>query len=369
MRAASLFSGIAGFELGLGESVELALLNEIDPSAQVVLRDRLGDVQTIADVEDVTAAHMLGADLLMAGFPCQDISIVGGQRGMAGERSGLVRHVFRLAEMTRPDRILLENVQSIRFVHGGRVMAYLAHEAERLGYRWAYRILDSRAFGLAQRRRRFYFLASRVDDPRCVLHSDAGPTPQAPALSLDLPIGFYWTEGRVGHGLTADAIPPLKAGSAIGIASPPAVLLPNGRVCLPTIETAERLQGFPAGWTQSAPTRLRWKLVGNAVSPPVVAWIARRLSSPSSAPAAQMDMPESLPWPIAAWGDGKGLRKAVNLGEAPGEASLGRLSTDEFAWSPISHRALAGFIARARAGRLSFPEGFLPALDRALANL
>lgn len=369
MRAASLFSGVGGFELGLGGAVELKLLNEIDPSALLVLRDRVGDVQTVADVDDVTAAHMLGADLLVAGFPCQDISVVGGQRGMAGERSGLVRHVFRLAEETRPDRILLENVQSIRFVHGGRVMAYLVHEAERLGYRWAYRILDSRAFGLAQRRRRFYFLASRVDDPREVLHSDAGPLPPAPAFSLDLPIGFYWTEGRVGHGLTADAIPPLKAGSSIGIPSPPAVLFPDGRVCLPTIETAERLQGFPAGWTQSAPTRFRWKLVGNAVSPPVVAWIMQRLCNPSASTAPQMDMPESLPWPIAAWGDGKGVRKAVSVGEAPAGATLGRLSADEFTWSPISHRALAGFVSRARAGRLSFPDGFLATLDGALAAL
>lgn len=367
MRAASLFSGIGGFELGLRDQTTFSVVNEIDPHAQQVLKSRFPAVPLIPDVADVGLNDVADADVFFAGFPCQDISIVGGQRGLGGEKSGLVRHVFRLAEARRPDRILVENVQSIRFVHGGRVLAYLTHEAERLGYRWAYRILDSRAFGLAQRRRRFYFLASRVDDPRAVLHGDAGPLPLAAPVSLDRPIGFYWTEGRVGHGLTADAIPPLKAGSSIGIASPPAVLHPDGSVSLPTLETAERLQGFPPGWTAAAPTRQRWRLIGNAVSPPVISWLGRRLSAPISPERPAYDLPNSTPWPIAAWGDGRGLRKAVELGEAPAEVEVKGLSADDYTWSPISTRALSGFTKRARGGRLSYPAGFLDALERALA--
>lgn len=369
MRAASLFSGIGGFELGLAQQCEFVLTNEIDAAAQLVLHQRLAGVPLVADVENVMSADLAGADLLVAGFPCQDISIVGGQRGMGGEKSGLVRHVFRLAESARPERILVENVQSIRFVHGGRVLSYLMHEAERLGYRWAYRILDSRAFGLAQRRRRFYFLASRVDDPREVLHSDANEVAAPPPVSLERPIGFYWTEGRVGHGLTSDAIPPLKAGSSIGIPSAPGVLFPDGTVRVPTIETAERLQGFPEGWTSAAPPRQRWRLVGNAVSPPVLSWLAKRFEAPRPSEILGSDMPKKLPWPIAAWGDGRGLRRAVKLGEAPAECNLGLLSAQEYTWSQMSPRALSGFISRAREGPLSYPDGFLDVLDRALAQV
>lgn len=366
MRAASLFSGIGGFELGLSASTDFVLVNEIDPAARQVLDAQYPNVAKVDDVELVRPDDLRDAGLLVAGFPCQDVSIVGGQRGLGGEKSGLVRHVFRLAEVARPDRILLENVQSIRFVHGGRVLAYVMHEAERLGYRWAYRILDSRAFGLPQRRRRFYFLASRIDDPREVLLSDHGPMPDAPPLSRDAPIGFYWTEGRLGHGLTSDALPPIKSGSSVGIPSPPAVLLPSGEVCLPTIETAERVQGFPPGWSSAAPARQRWRLVGNAVSPPVLEWLGRRLDRPCPFSSQGSDMPGRTPWPIAAWGDGKGLRRAVPLGEAPADARLGRLSDGSFEWSPISSRALQGFVNRASVSRLSYPPGFLDALRAAL---
>src|SRR3546814_17772886 len=53
----------------------------------------------------------------------------------------------------------------------------------------------------------------------------------------------------------------------------------------PSIETCEVLQGFPAGWTQAANgvnSRLRWRLVGNAVSVPVAEWVARRIVEPGS---------------------------------------------------------------------------------------
>ncbi|WP_298163273.1 DNA cytosine methyltransferase [Brevundimonas sp.] len=368
MRAVSLFSGIGGFELGLMGTAEFALMNEIDPAAQAVLDFRYPTVPRVDDVGLVRPEDLRQAALLVAGFPCQDVSIVGGQRGLGGEKSGLVRHMFRLAEAVRPDRLLLENVQSIRFVHGGRVLAYVMHEAERLGYRWAYRILDSRAFGLPQRRRRFYFLASRVDDPREVLLSDHGPMPASPPLSQDFPIGFYWTEGRFGHGLTSDALPPIKSGSAIGIPSPPAVLMPSGEVRLPTIETAERIQGFPVGWSKAAPARQRWRLVGNAVSPPVLEWLGGRLKNPGPFSAPGFDMPNRTPWPIAAWGDGKGRRQAVMLSEAPSDARLGRLSEGCFEWAPISSRALRGFVDRATDSRLSYLAGFLDSLRTALKS-
>ncbi|MDJ0449260.1 DNA (cytosine-5-)-methyltransferase [Methylocystis sp. JR02] len=370
MRVASLFSGIGGFELGLEAQDDLALINDIDAAAQAVLAKRFPNVPFIEDVANVSVTDLRDADLLVAGFPCQDVSIVGGQKGLNGERTPLVKHVFRLAQQARPDRLLLENVQSIRFVHGGRVLAHLMDEAERLGYAWAYRTLDSHAFGLPQRRRRFYFLASRVDDPGEVLLSDPGKPVPKTRLDLGKPIGFYWTEGRAGHGLTEDALPPVKSGSAIGIASPPAVLMPDGAVVVPTIETAERLQGFPAGWTDAAPLRSRWRLVGNSVSPPVVRWLGERIKDPrpwQRVPSGIMSKDVGLP--TAAWGDGKGNRRQVMVFEGPSVVEIGKLSQQKFDWSPISSRALKGFVTRAKSSRLRYPSGFLEKLELALERL
>ncbi|RDJ93878.1 DNA (cytosine-5-)-methyltransferase, partial [Lacticaseibacillus rhamnosus] len=76
----------------------------------------------------------------------------------------------------------------------GQAMNYLASRLEDLGYSWAYRVVDARAFGLPQRRRRVILLASRTKDPREVLfvgehdEPDWGPWYESSC-------GFYWTEG------------------------------------------------------------------------------------------------------------------------------------------------------------------------------
>src|SRR5262249_12660226 len=140
--------------------------------------------------------------------------------------------------------------------------------------KWAYRVVDTRAFGFPQRRQRVLLLASRKRDPRQVLLAD-DVADMAPPKKRNTAHGFYWTEGNAGLGWARDAIPTLKGGSTLGIPSPPAIWLPRGQLVTPDIRDAERLQGFPAGWTAAAsPTSAkrngpRWRLVGNAVSVPV----------------------------------------------------------------------------------------------------
>ena len=369
MKFASLFSGIGGFEIGLGDRFEPILLNEIDGCAQSVLRERFAGTPIAPDITVMSAEMVAGVPMIVGGFPCQDVSIVGGQRGLSGQKTALVKDVFRIVEQTRPDWMLLENVQSIRFVHGGRVLEYLITECERLGYAWAYRTLDSAGFGVAQRRRRFYFLASLVEDPGNALFADIGRPRKKVEFTLDKPLGFYWTEGRAGNGLTQDAIPTLKAGSTIGIPSPPAVLFPDGKVVIPTIETAELLQGFPSGWTSASPHRDRWRLVGNAVSPPVLKWIGQSLIDNLSWSATTTDFPSEAIWPLAGWGDGKGTRQTVHVQEFPTSGTESGLSQPNFAWTPLSPRALNGFLSRAKSSNLRYPQGFLARLDEALVKV
>ena len=186
---------------------------------------------------------------------------------------------------------------------------------------------------------------------------------------LDRPIGFYWTEGKAGHGLSDDAVPTLKAGSSIGIPSPPAVLFPDGQVCTPTIETAERLQGFPPGWTKASSSRARWKLIGNAVSPPVIAWIASKFADPVKNNYPTFSFSATSPLPLAGFGSPKDGRKMVNISESPESPQIGRLSgANGYSWSPLSVRALSGFYNRAINSKLRYPPGFLDRIQTALLS-
>ena len=371
MVVSGLYAGIGGFELGFQRSGHrTVLMSEIDPDAGRVIRHRFGDVALDTDVVRL-AGLPEESEVVTAGFPCQDLSMAGKKQGLEGEKSQVVEALFRLLEGRRVPWVVLENVYFMLHLARGTAMAYVLSRLEGLGYRWASRVVDSRAFGLPQRRRRVYIVAGLDGDPRDVLLADDTEDRSWPALDLKRPIGFYWTEGRSGHGLTSDAIPPLKTGSGIGIPSPPAVLLPNGRVVTPPIEAVERFQGFPSRWTSALRKvrhgRNRWRLVGNAVSVPVAAWIGKRLARPGSYDArndrAKVD---GAPWPSAAWYMG-GARMVATVSECPLAKRRGRLSA--FAtegWPDLSNRALAGFVRRADEGNLRYPHGFLETLK---ANL
>jgi DNA (cytosine-5)-methyltransferase 1 len=203
----------------------------------------------------------------------------------------------------------------------GAAMNNLTTAFEQRGYRWAYRTVNSLSF-LPQRRERVFFVASACDlGPEKVLFSDDVRPPQSTAKLTTRAHGFYWTEGIRGLGWAVDAVPTLKNGSTVGIPSPPAILLPTGKVVKPDIRDAERLQGFPEDWTKPAEevarSSLRWSLVGNAVTVPVAAWLGRRLSQPGFY-FGDLDMawPTKTAWPKAARYDGT-RRIAVDIGMYP----------------------------------------------------
>lgn len=383
LRVAGLFAGIGGIELGMQATGHHAvLLCEVMEEAQAVLRARFPGVPIIADVNDIGPEHIEDANLVTAGFPCQDLSQAGRTQGIRGKQSGLVQRVFQLLEKTdRPPKwLVLENVTFMLHLDGGEGMRYLAKQLRKLGYRWAYRVVDTRAFGLPQRRQRVILVATKHADldPRTVLFAtgdDRDPRPDADYRKVAC--GFYWTEGLRGLGWAVNAVPTLKGGSTIGIPSPPAVWM-HGRdeaIVTPDITDAERLQGFSAGWTEPA-TRLgtrrgktsRWKLVGNAVSVPVARWLGQRLAEPGTYDEARTVacLKGRHKWPTAAWGDESGTWE-VEISTWPARERyqpLERFLKGKLV--PLSARATAGFYERAQRGNLDFDKipGFLEAVHR-----
>jgi DNA (cytosine-5)-methyltransferase 1 len=369
VKAVGLFAGIGGFELALKSAgITTPLLADIDLAAQTVLQKHFPEAQIRGDVTTITSLPA-NTEIVVAGFPCQNLSMAGDKSGIDGKKSNVVRHLFDLIGAQKSPTVVIENVPFMLHLDGGKAMQWLVERFEEAKYRWAYRVLDTAGFGLPQRRRRVYFVASQTLDPAEVLFGEQGFEPDEPdALNLDKPVGFYWTEGRSGVGLTADGVPPIKAGSGIGIASPPAVLFPDGKVLMPSIEAAEALQGFDSGWTAPATDagrNARWRLVGNAVSVPVASWVAKQLASPQRINFTLGDPMGAGKWPNAAFGSAK-FRKKMVVTERP--LALRPPPLEQFRdanWKPLSFRALNGFINRAEEGGLSFPPNFLDQLRTA----
>lgn len=364
-RVVGLFAGVGGLELGLARAGHDAqMLCEIEPGARAVLHARFPDLPVH---DDVTTLRELpnGTDLLVGGFPCQDLSQAGKTVGIEGSRSGLVGEVFRLLRTHDVPSVVLENVPFMLQLSRGRAMDVIVSAIEALGYNWAYRIVDSRSFGVPQRRERVYFLATRDGDPRDVLFADDAGEPLPARISWRKANGFYWTEGIRGLGWADDAVPTLKGGSTIGIPSPPAIVMPNGTIVTPHVRDAERMQGFEPGWTDASETVMkkghRWKLVGNAVTVDAAEWLGRRLLNPD--PAGR-DV-ESTPlerggaWPRAAFNVGEGRCRAEVSAWPEQRERLPLHKWLEHSTTPLSEKATAGFLSRANKSTLHFPEGFL----------
>ncbi len=371
---AGLFAGIGGIELGLGRSGHHAnLLCEIEPSARAVLRERF---PCVAQVPDITKLESLptSTTLVAGGFPCQDLSQAGKTAGIEGRNSGLVTHVFRLLQNQRIPWLLLENVSFMLRLDRGNAMRFVLDEIERLGYRWAYRVINAHSFGLPQRRERVYIVACQPGegDPRDVLLSLDHGAVEPPQDYRNRANGFYWTEGIRGLGWAVDSVPTLKGGSTIGIASPPAIWMPDGSIVKPDVRDGERLQGFPADWTEpalrAAKPGMRWKLVGNAVSVSAAEWLGEQMKNPTPYDdAADYPLEEGSSLPDAAWSLEAGSRFVSSVTRWPeGFPSTPLAEFLEYPPIPLSERATEGFLSRVRVSSLRFPEGFVTALERHL---
>src|SRR5437870_3223679 len=135
-----LFAGIGGIEAGFHQAgFETTLLCEIDPAAQRVLKRHFSGVPLVDDVRQLRSRPK--AEVLAAGFPCQDLSQAGKTAGIRGKHSGLVAEVFRLLSRpgAAPRWLVLENVPFMLQLQRGRAMHFLVSGLEALGYAWAYR--------------------------------------------------------------------------------------------------------------------------------------------------------------------------------------------------------------------------------------
>ncbi|TGS92697.1 DNA (cytosine-5-)-methyltransferase [Mesorhizobium sp. M2D.F.Ca.ET.171.01.1.1] len=360
-----LFAGIGGLEQGFHRhGHQSVLLCEADGRAREVLALRFPKVRLSEDVRDLNVLPK--CDVLTAGFPCQDLSQVGRRQGISGPNSGLIDVVLDLLANAWPGPtwLVLENVPFMLSLDSGRAIERIVTALERMGFAWAYRTVDARAFGLPQRRRRVVILASRVADPRpALLGVDAiAPDPGKRGAHA---CGFYWTEGNTGLGWAIDATPPLKGGSALHIPSPPAIWFPRRRLIgVPSIEDAERLQGFDAGWTHipgedARQARQRWRLIGNAVSVPFAGWVAERLMASGAYDGhGDYELGKGTRWPSAAWGV-EGRRGHSSVSEWPVVKTQQHLATFlTRPVKPLSLKAAAGFLARLERSSLRYEEAF-----------
>ena len=124
--------------------------NSTPDTNSAITQRRFGDVDSV--------------DVLIGGFPCQDLSVAGKRKGFNGERSVLAFEFLRVAESLKPRWLVLENVPGLLSSNKGLDFQRLLSEVVASGYGGlAWRCLDARYFGVPQRRRRIFIVARRAE--------------------------------------------------------------------------------------------------------------------------------------------------------------------------------------------------------------
>ena len=116
------------------------------------------------DVTNLIGAEVPYADIWCFGFPCQDISIAGKQRGLSGKRSGIYFNIIDLIkskeEKDKPTYLLIENVKNLLSINQGFDFTTVLTELDEAGYDAMWQLLNSKYFGVPQNRERVFIIAS-----------------------------------------------------------------------------------------------------------------------------------------------------------------------------------------------------------------
>lgn len=291
LTVASFFTGIGGFDLAFERAgFKVNFQCEINNFCQTVLKRHWPLTLLDDDISTVLSESIPDSTVWCAGFPCQDLSVARGalkRQGLHGSRSGLFFHFIALVKRKRPPVLLIENVPGLLNSNKGRDFAELLHALNELRYAVSWRLLNSRYFGVPQSRPRVYICAwlkdpfsagSTLFENHLLAYSGkersefmetswtSGPGPIVPKIAFCLAAtsgrhtGTDWSRTYVSYTNRVRRLTPLEC---------------------------ERLQGFPDNWTATEDwpvhaeraDSMRYHAIGNAVSVPVVQWIATRIQT------------------------------------------------------------------------------------------
>ena len=174
MRYLSLFSGIGAFESAFRNlEIPFELVNycEIDRYASKAysLIHKVPESKNLGDITKIDATLLpKGIDLVTYGFPCQDISLAGHQRGLFNvdgtkTRSGLFFDALRIIQHTQPKVAIAENVKNLTSKKFEKQFNIVLDSLNQAGYNNYYQVLNAKDYGVPQNRERIFIISIRKD--------------------------------------------------------------------------------------------------------------------------------------------------------------------------------------------------------------
>jgi len=292
-KVVSLFSGCGGMDLGLmgGFTVlrkeyqkrpfEVVWANDLNPYACDTYRHNLGHPILQGDVWKHLDTLPSSCDVVVGGFPCQDISINGKRAGIAGERSGLYRAMVDAVGRLKPKVFVAENVRGLLYKYNEDSLRQVLSDFSDLGYSVTYQLYHAADYEVPQRRERVFIVGVRAGEvpfkaPEPLLDKTTWITSKMAISDLefqeqDAELSHIWSLAKKSSDQGGRRLDPTKTSHTIR-----AECHGNNQFhySLPrriSMREAARFQSFPDDFIFKARLRETERMIGNAV-PPVLAW-------------------------------------------------------------------------------------------------
>jgi DNA (cytosine-5)-methyltransferase 1 len=262
MRYISLFTGIGGLE---SNNTKPLLVCEKDIHCKKYLQKTFKTSEYIDDIKDITSSKrsVPKADIVTGGWPCQDLSVAGERKGFKGVKSVLFYDLLKVAQRSKCETVIAENVPNLLNIDSGGVFATVLSEFANIGYKYiGWRTVNTRSFNLPHQRRRLFIVASKSEQVAKNLFNPIKKRISSPKNTTQVN-SFYHTAGTHSICFSKNYTPTFKVSG-----SGPAIQYKNNIRRISANESL-KLQGFNPNKFKDITDTQKYSMAGNAVSKPV----------------------------------------------------------------------------------------------------
>lgn len=290
----SLFSGCGGLDMGflggfefLGKVYDrlpykIVWANDIKAPACKTYEANLKHKIHCGDVWEALETLPKHADIVVGGFPCQDVSINGKMQGADGARTTLYKAMIEAVRRTQPSVFVAENVKGLLMAANREFYDEIISDFKGLGYNVSAQLYLAADYGVPQMRERVFIVGTKGRNvkpfvpPEIVLKKEARITakqalddlrsvPENPAIS------HIWSRAEPSNEQGSRKLKPDRPADTIRAECHGNIQFHYELKRRISMREAARIQSFPDNFIFSSGLRETERQVGNAV-PPVLAW-------------------------------------------------------------------------------------------------